>query len=129
MTQAVYAGQWLTRRVKLAPDDSIVRADNAFRLAAFGSLYSFGILTITLSRLIWTPTPYFWDFFPWTVLKTDIRKVSVSRLGFSFLPPRWCASVEARGRRRRFDFDGLVTGIRKPNAEEWVEEIGEWIAS
>ena len=71
MAGTKYAGHFLTRRVELAKDERVLRSWNAFRVLPI-AFYSFGALTITTHRLIWTPMPYPFDWFSWAADRAEI---------------------------------------------------------
>ena len=121
MAGTKYAGHFLTRRVELAKDERVLRSWNAFRVVPI-AFYSFGALTITTHRLIWTPMPYPFDWFSWAADRAEIKSVSVRSLSWWHLPRLSALHVATRRSNRDFGLDswpifwrteGLAKTIRK----------------
>src|SRR3990172_3838260 len=55
-TRGEFAGRWWTRKVRLAEQEYVLRSAVSLRLGWLGS-YTFGILSLTSDRLIFSPCP------------------------------------------------------------------------
>ena len=125
MSSATYVGHAFNRRVKLGEDESVVRSANAVRFGPIG-MSSYGTLTLTSERLIWTPMPYPWDFFAWTAVKNQVGDVSVHRNSIFWFPfERWALQIRAASRVRRFRFGGILPEERS-SIDGWLEAIRQW---
>jgi hypothetical protein len=148
MAATVYAGKWWTRRVKLAQGEEIVRVSFASRFGFLGFL-TMGLVTVTSTRLIWTPSPLFgvplvpsyWK--RWSVVRPMIRSVQAHRNSrWLDLVGRWAVRIETE--RGTFNFQPsepfspermeggrlhrLLNASRylRTINTEWVEGIRQW---
>ena len=131
MAGTVYAGVFLTRRVKLDEGEIVLRSANAFRYGRMG-FFSAGILSMTAQRLIWTPIPYFWDIWPWIATRPDVLDVSLHRNTMIWLVwypwQKWAVQIQARKSTYRFGF-GADWPLRdqRTNVDHWLGTIREWM--
>jgi len=113
------------RKVGLAPSEVRLRSTRGARFGPLGT-YSFGTLTLTTKRIIWTPWLFLWDPRVRIVNREEVVGVSQKRR-FVLDAHRTELQVKTTHGTLKFGLDPRLLSSRV--ADEWVDAIREWLAN
>jgi hypothetical protein len=117
-------GEW-GRKVRLAPGEVRLRSARGARFGSLG-VSTFGTLTLTTQRIIWTPWWFPWDPRVRIVNREEVLSVSQKRR-FILDAHRTELQVKTKHGTLKFGLDPRLLPSRL--SDEWVDAIRGWIAN